>query len=36
MENKMLWEYIEDLEKAKKNVITLIDEPNASIDMHGI
>ena len=29
-------EYINDLEIAKKNVQTLLDEPNASIDMHGI
>ncbi len=25
-----------ELETAKKNVQTLLDEPNASIDMHGI
>jgi hypothetical protein len=29
-------DYINDLEIAKKNVQTLLDEPNASIDMHGI
>jgi hypothetical protein len=29
-------EYINDLEIAKKNVQTLLDEPNSSIDMHGL
>ena len=29
-------EYINDLEIAKKNVQTLLDEPNALIDMHGL
>lgn len=29
-------EYINDLETAKKNVRTLLDEPNALIDMHSI
>ena len=29
-------DYIKDLEIAKKNVQTLLDEPNASIDMHGL
>lgn len=27
---------IKDLEVAKKNTQTLLDEPNASIDMHGL
>jgi len=27
---------IKDLEIAKENVKTLLDEPNASIDMHGL
>jgi hypothetical protein len=29
-------DYINDLETAKKNVQTLLDEPNALIDMHGL
>jgi len=29
-------EKIQELEIAKKNVRTLLDEPNASIDMHGL
>ena len=28
--------YVLELEKAKKNTQTLLDEPNASIDMHGL
>jgi hypothetical protein len=27
---------IKDLEKAKKNTQTLLDEPNASVDFHGL
>ena len=27
---------IEELETAKKNTQTLLDEPNASVDMHGL
>ena len=27
---------IKDLEEAKKNVLTLLNEPEASIDMHGL
>jgi len=27
---------IEELEEAKKNVLTLLEEPGASVDFHGI
>ena len=29
-------ELIKELETAKKNTQTLLDEPNASVDMHGL
>ena len=29
-------QYIKELAEAKKNTQTLLDEPNASIDMHGL
>ena len=29
-------EKIKELETAKKNTQTLLDEPNASVDMHGL
>jgi len=29
-------EYIKELEEAKKNTQTLLDEPNAMVDMHGL
>ena len=28
--------YFEELEQAKKNVLELLEDPNASIDMHGL
>jgi len=29
-------QYIKELEEAKKNTQTLLDEPNASVDFHGL
>ena len=36
IQNNTMQKYINELETAKKNVQTLLDEPNALVDMHGI